>query len=189
MLFRSSVAALGFALDRAEAERLQEEALAGPLRQGLHRVRLDWSAQGGLSLRHAPLTQLPDGPVHLVWGEATVPRGRQLARHKTTERALYDQLVAQAEAQGAFDALLFSEDGWLLEGGRSNVLLRLPEGWVTPPVSDGVLPGVMRAQLLADPSGALRERSVHRDELHRVLAWRVCNALRGVLEAHPLPGA
>jgi para-aminobenzoate synthetase/4-amino-4-deoxychorismate lyase len=184
-----SVAALGFALDRAEAERLLQEALAGPLMSGRHRVRLDWSAQGGLSLRHAPLSELPGGPVRLAWAEPTVPRGRLLARHKITARAFYDQLVVQAEAQGAFDALLFSDDGWLLEGGRSNVLLRLPEGWVTPPVSDGLLPGVMRAQLLADPRWALQERSVHRDELHRVLAWRVCNALRGVLEAQPLPGA
>jgi branched-subunit amino acid aminotransferase/4-amino-4-deoxychorismate lyase len=83
-----SVAALGFALDRAEAERLLQEALAGPLMSGRHRVRLDWSAQGGLSLRHAPLSELPGGPVRLAWAEPTVPRGRLLARHKITARLL-----------------------------------------------------------------------------------------------------
>ncbi|MCA6217691.1 aminodeoxychorismate synthase component I [Ideonella sp. B7] len=182
-----SAARLGFPFAPAQAvETLQRVAqqLPGP---GPHRVRLDLAADGTLRVRHAPLAPLPPGPVRLAWGQTTVPRGRALAGLKTTDRALYDGLVAEAEAQGAFDALLFSTDGWLLEGGRSNILLRLDAGWVTPPVADGLLPGVMRAQLLADPAWALRERSIHRDELGAVREWRVCNALRGVLAAQLLP--
>ena len=76
--------------------------------------------------------------------------------------------------------LFFNEQGHLTEGGRSNVLLFLDGRWVTPPLSDGVLPGVMRTVLLKDPRYRLTEQSVRRDDLIRAEHLMLCNALRGV---------
>ena len=63
------------------------------------------------------------------------------------------------------------------------MLVQLDGRWYTPPLSSGLLPGVMRAALLADPAWAAEERCITRDDLARAEEIVVCNALRGVLRA------
>jgi para-aminobenzoate synthetase/4-amino-4-deoxychorismate lyase len=98
-------------------------------------------------------------------------------------RERYDRGWRAAEAQGAFDMLFFNTDGELTEGGRSNVFLRLDGRWYTPPLSSGVLPGVMRRVLLEDSAWNAQERRLTLADLHRAEEIIVCNALRGVLHA------
>ncbi|MFZ2988148.1 chorismate-binding protein [Ideonella sp.] len=187
-------ARLGFAFDPAAAESLLDERLAELDARQSHRLRLALRTDGQMQLSHAPLTPLvlsgpEDGTVGLVIADAALPEPRPLAGFKTTLRQHYDAAVRAAEAQGAFDSLLFSADGRLLEGGRSNVFVRLAGRWITPPLSDGVLPGVMRAAVLADPRWQASERTIWRQELASAEDWLVCNALRGALRASLLPAA
>ncbi|HJW57855.1 MAG TPA: aminotransferase class IV, partial [Burkholderiaceae bacterium] len=88
-----------------------------------------------------------------------------------------------AEAQGAFDMLFQNGDGELTEGGRSNVFVKLDGHWYTPPLSVGLLPGVMRAAMLADPAWNARERRLTADDLRQAEEIVLCNALRGALRA------
>jgi len=53
----------------------------------------------------------------------------------------------------------------------------------TPPLSSGLLPGVMRAVLLDDPAWNAVERPLTRDDLRRAEAVCACNALRGAMAA------
>jgi para-aminobenzoate synthetase/4-amino-4-deoxychorismate lyase len=119
----------------------------------------------------------------VIVSERNVAHADPLAAHKTTRRALYDDGVRAAEAAGAFDSLFFSDDGRLVEGGRSNVFLEIDGRWWTPPVADGALPGVMRSVLLHDPGWNAGERSLSRADLQRASGIVVCNALRGALPA------
>jgi para-aminobenzoate synthetase/4-amino-4-deoxychorismate lyase len=80
-------------------------------------------------------------------------------------------------------------DGRLIEGGRSSVFVKIDGQWLTPPVSDGALPGVMRACLLEDPAWRASERSLSVRDLQRAEAIVVCNALRGALPARWLHDA
>ncbi|HKX40225.1 MAG TPA: chorismate-binding protein, partial [Burkholderiaceae bacterium] len=178
-----SAQVLGFAFDRdVLLASLQAYALGMPPAV-VARLRLALAHDGQIHFTHAPLAPLPSGPVRLVVGEAALPVVRPLAAHKTTHRAVYDAGVRAAEGAGAFDALFFDTAGRLVEGGRSNVFVRLDGGWWTPPLSDGALPGVMRGVLLDDPAWAARERSLTREDLARAEAIVVCNALRGALVA------
>ncbi len=189
-----SAQALGFAFDEDTARRLLDEAaraLTGPTR-----LRLALTHDGRIDLRQVPLAPLPtarDGvlgaPVRLIVSPHRLPNTAPLAAFKTTLRAHYDAGVTAAEAQGAFDSLFVTQDGRLVEGGRSSVFLRLDGRWWTPPVSDGALPGVMRAQLLADPLVAAGERSLTLADLQRAEAIWVTNALRGVLRAELDPSS
>jgi len=144
---------------------------------------------GRLTLAHAQLAPLPDGNVTLLLSNVRLPNANPLAAHKTTLRAAYDDGVRAAEAAGAFDSLFFTADGRLVEGGRTSVFVELDGRWVTPPLADGALPGVMRGCLLADPVWAAAERSLSRHDLQRAEAIVVCNALRGVLPARLLQDA
>jgi len=178
-----SAARLGFACDEIEIrEAIQLEC--GRLTPGApQRLRLGLARSGRFDLIVQPLAPLPDGPVTLRLEPLPLPAARPLAGHKTTLREAYDAGIRAAEAEGAFDSLFFTPDGRLVEGGRSNVFVKLDGRWLTPPLADGALPGVMRALLLEDPAWAAEERSLTRTDLARAEALVVCNALRGVLPA------
>ena len=147
------------------------------------RLRLALAHDGTLQVTHAPLSPLPDGLVSLLVADQRLPDHNPLSAHKTTLRQHYDDGVRAAEHAGAFDSLFFTEDGRLVEGGRSSVFVQLGGRWFTPPLSDGALPGVMRAVVLEDPSWNAVERSLRLDELRDAEALMVCNALRGPLFA------
>jgi para-aminobenzoate synthetase/4-amino-4-deoxychorismate lyase len=121
--------------------------------------------------------------VRLVLAQEPLPAARPLAGHKTSARDVYDAGIRTAEAEGAFDMLFFDAQDRLVEGGRSNVFVRIGGRWFTPPPSDGALPGVMRGVLLDDPAWAACERSLTRADVLRADALMVCNALRGPLAA------
>lgn len=88
--------------------------------------------------------------------------------------------LALRRAAGAFEALLLNERGRLVEGTRSNVILALPDGLVTPPLADGCLPGTVRRRLLE--SGEIAERSLTPADLEAAARVLLANSLIGVLE-------
>ena len=177
-----SAATLGFACDIAAARALLVAAAREPA-AGARRLRLALAHGGRLALTQAPLAPLPEGELRLRIADEVVPEADPLAAHKTTRRKRYDAGVRAAEAEGAFDSLFFSEGGWLVEGGRSSVFVKLGGRWFTPPVTDGALPGVMRSLLLDDAGFGARERRLTRADLAAAEALLVCNALRGALPA------
>jgi para-aminobenzoate synthetase / 4-amino-4-deoxychorismate lyase len=118
-------------------------------------------------------------PVRLLLAERKMAANNVFLRHKTTVRAEYDASWRQAESQGAFDTLFYDGDGYITEGGRSNVLLQIDDAWYTPALAQGVLPGVMRANLMQE-LGA-QERALTLADLRGAQQVLVCNALRGAL--------
>jgi len=148
----------------------------------LHRLRLAVAHGGELTVQAGPLAPLNE-PVLLVLANETTHSGDVFLRHKTSVRSRYDAAWRAAEAQGAFDALFFNERGELTEGGRSNVFLRFGSAWYTPPLSSGLLPGVMRGILLQAPAWNASERVITREMLAAADDIVVCNALRGPLRA------
>ncbi|GAA0750155.1 aminodeoxychorismate synthase component I [Ideonella azotifigens] len=176
-----SARVFGFAFEREAV--LQKLLAFEPEATGETRLRLALAHGGRISLTHAPLAPLPAGPVRLLLGGDTLPEADALAAHKTTRRQHYDAGVRTAESAGAFDTLFFSRAGRLVEGGRSNVFVRIDGRWWTPPITDGALPGVMRGVLLDDPAWNAQLRSLTRADLAQAERIVVCNALRGALPA------
>ena len=154
-------------------------AMLGP---GAYRLRLALSASGAFAVQHAPLKPLQEPVGLLLAGDATSASDLFL-RHKTSVRERYDDAWRAAEADGCFDMLFFNERGELTEGGHSNVFIKLDGQWVTPPLSSGLLPGVMRGVMLQDPAWNARQGVITREMLAAAQEIVVCNALRGPLKA------
>jgi para-aminobenzoate synthetase/4-amino-4-deoxychorismate lyase len=193
-----SAADLGFLHEPELIEASLDQALstlAADARPGqAWRVRVALSVHGQVHTTQVPLTALPAGDVPgvtVICHPQRLPKVNPLSGHKTTQRAHYDAAIRQAEAVGAFDALFFTEDGRLAEGARTSVFVRLEGQWFTPPLCDGALPGVCRAQVLREGIEGQRvlERSLSGDDLQRAQALRVGNALRGLLPARLLVGS
>jgi para-aminobenzoate synthetase/4-amino-4-deoxychorismate lyase len=179
---QASSAYFGYPFDAMLARAEVEDACAG-LEDGVpHRLRLTLQANGGTAVQTAPLAPL-QAPVRLLLSDQPMRSTDLFVRHKTSIRSRYDAAWRAAEQQGAFDTLFFNERGELTEGGRCNVFVRIGGRWYTPPLSSGVLPGVMRAVLLADPAWDAIEVPITREALVRAQEIVVCNALRGALRA------
>jgi len=176
-----SAAALGFACD-VEAARHTLFDLAHSLApQVPMRVRLDLEADGRLRLQHAPLDALPER-CSVVLSSEILDEADMLLQHKTSRRARYDTALRAAIARGHFDALFFNRAGELCEGARSNVFIERSGRLFTPPVRCGLLPGVMREQLMAD--GRVEETVLTRHDLETAEALYMANALRGLVRVH-----
>jgi para-aminobenzoate synthetase/4-amino-4-deoxychorismate lyase len=147
-----------------------------------HRLRLALQPDGEIVVHTAPLAPI-EGPVEVLLSDEPVDSTALFARHKTNIRSRYDAAWKAADSVGAFDTLFFNEHGELAEGGRSSVFVRVGGRWYTPPLSSGVLPGVMRGVMLDDPAWNAIECPISRETLERAQEIVVCNALRGPLRA------
>jgi len=144
------------------------------------RLRLLLRADGQFELSCQPLVAQGDNPV-VILAATRLHIPDIWLQHKTTHRPLYDQVTLWLQAHPEyFDCLFFNRHDQLCEGSRSNVYLLLDGHWYTPPLSCGVLPGIMRETLLE--SGQVRERILTRNDLAAAQGVRVSNAVRGWLD-------
>lgn len=180
-LQRSS-AYFGFEYDEDALLRKLTEHASGLSTNGAHRLRLSLSADGAASVTSVPLVALPL-PVKVFFSDTPTEKNDLFLRHKTTQRSRYDQGWKLAEQHGAFDMLFFNHADELTEGGRSNVFLKIGGCWYTPPLTSGVLPGVMRSVILNDPTWNASERVLTRADLCMAEKVMICNALRGPMMA------
>ena len=174
----ASSAAFGIRYDEQAARDAIVEALTRATPAPSHRVRLTLGA--ALNVTAAPLV---GAPLQTVWlcPEPLLEAGGPLCRHKTTDRAHYERPFAQAQARGAGDALLVNARGEVVEGSRTSVWVQRGGALLTPPLSVGGLPGVMRAHLLETrPDTA--EAHLTSADLRSAEALYVSNALRGLVE-------
>ena len=117
----------------------------------------------------------PDGaPVSLEVDFDPVSAADARLFHKTTDRDTYTMRQARHDSD---DVLLMNEDGHITETSIANVAFRFRGRWTTPPVDDGLLPGVMRQRLLE--AGDLVEASVTVPEALEAEAVAVFNSVRG----------
>jgi para-aminobenzoate synthetase/4-amino-4-deoxychorismate lyase len=171
----------GFVFDAQHIHRSIDETCA-KLADGAHRFRLALKANGEVTIQTAPLTAL-SLPVKVQLAAHVTDADDLFLHHKSTIRTAYDIGWRAAEAQGGFDQLFFNNRGELTEGGRSTVFVKLNGRWITPPLSAGVLPGIMRAVLLEDAQWNPQEKTLTMDDLRNAEEIFMCNALRGVLPA------
>ena len=98
---------------------------------------------------------------------------------KSTHRAVYDAARAGLPS-GMDEAIFLNERGEVCDGSITTVFFDAGQGLCTPPGICGLLPGVLRAEMLA--AGTVREAMLHAADLGRVQLW-VGNSLRGLIPA------
>jgi len=173
-----------FDLNRAKS--LIQEACSPLDKKSIYRLRLDLSAEGLLSVKTALIQDLQPGPIlwasDLLATDTTMLSTDQLLGHKVTRRKLYDQAWLAAEKLGSFDALFINEQGFVTEGGRSNVFIKKGGQWLTPPLVSGCLPGVMRSVVLSDTKYQAVEQNITRADVLSAEEVIFTNALRGIVQ-------
>lgn len=163
-----SAAALGWA-EPADLRELLGGLPAQPLRL---RVTLDGA--GLLALERALLP-----PAKTEWrvGLASdrLTSTDPWLQHKTTRRGVYDAARASL-AEGLDEVIFLNERGEVCEGTITTVFFDKGQGMRTPPLTCGVLPGVLRAEM------AVGEEVLLAEDLPKTRLW-LGNALRGLFPA------
>ena len=80
------------------------------------------------------------------------------------------------------EPILFNELGEITESSIANVVYKFGDDWFTPPVESGLLPGILRGELLEQ--GKVKQRKLLTDELAEVSEIQLVNDLRGWRRAH-----
>ncbi len=155
-----------------------DQALETVPRDVVRRVRLTVDLSGAVALACPELPATPTGWRVALAGDVVGSTDPWLGV-KTTRRALYDN--ARAALPEGVDELLFcNETGALAEGTITNLFVETRDGLATPPFSAGVLPGVLRAELIA--SGWAYENELRPADLDGARIF-MGNSLRGLIPA------
>ncbi|MBL8398405.1 MAG: aminodeoxychorismate synthase component I [Candidatus Accumulibacter sp.] len=176
---RSSADALGFVCDLpAIVAALHRQADSRP--QGVFRVRLTLTHAGEHRLLAEPFLPPSDRAWRVVLAQHLLDADNYLLRHKTTARAAYERaLAAVAGRPEVFDVIFLNARGEVCEGARSNLFVEREGRLLTPPLSCGLLPGVLRQSLL--DAGRASEQVLWPTDLRAGGQVFVGNALRGLL--------
>jgi branched-chain amino acid aminotransferase len=174
-------------IDVLRANKLCDAALRLTLTRGVgaRGIAPPENPQPTLLITTAPLPPLPK-PARLVI--ATVTRRNEyspLARIKSLN--YLDNILARQEAtsRDAGDAILLNTKGLAAEATSANIFIVKQGRILTPPVTDGVLPGVMRAFVLAQ--GEAREQSLSPEDIATADEVFLTNSL-GIRQAVSLDG-
>lgn len=178
---QDSAAELGIGFDRHEA-RNQIHALCFDL-DAPACVRLMVSRRGALVLEARPLPAAWPDPAGAILLPLPVEPGDWRLRHKTSDRGFYEDARRVAANAGGEEALFVRDDGLVTEGTITNVFVERDGLLLTPPTSLGLLPGVLRTQLLAE--GRARQGTLTLADLEN--GFLLGNALRGLMPARLLP--
>jgi|APFre7841882630_1041343.scaffolds.fasta_scaffold27002_2 4-amino-4-deoxychorismate lyase len=173
---------LGFAFDKTEIAEALAQSVDAPPGPCL-RVRLVASKDGRLETSVVAIEAIAP---ETVWRVARARRrfssSDPLLRHKTTRRDLYESELAEAQARvGADEVLFLNERDEVCEGARCNVFLAREGVLLTPPLSSGLLPGTLRAQLLE--SGRAREYILRVEDFANGPEFYMGNSVRGLVRA------
>ncbi|ABR89131.1 para-aminobenzoate synthetase component I [Janthinobacterium sp. Marseille] len=177
-----SAAYFNFAFDEHKIRTALNTTCAALVDETEYRLRFALKQDGSHAIQTAALTALAE-PVKIMLATQAMDADDLFLRHKSTIRTAYDLAWRTAEQQGAFDQLFCNTQGQVTEGGRSTLFVKLQGKWYTPPLSSGLLPGVMRAVVLEDPAWDAQEAILTLEDVRNAEQIYVCNALRGMVPA------
>nr|WP_170935470.1 aminodeoxychorismate synthase component I [Sphingopyxis indica] len=177
---KASAAALGFAFDRHGARNSLQSATFR-LRHAA-RVRMRLAPSGALAVEVSPLPRLAELPVPVAVCPAPMAADDFRLTHKTSLRAVYD---AAREERGTPEVVFVDEPGFVTEGSWSNIFVEREGLLLTPPLALGLLPGVLRAELIE--KGRAVESHLRVADLAD--GFFIGNSLRGLVPARLAGGA
>lgn len=168
-----TAARMGWVCDTGAARAALLSGRSGPAR-----LRLTLDALGRIEVAEGPLAAIP-APWRLRLANERLDASDPWLGVKSTRRALYD--TVRAELMRGVDEVIFANaDGEICEGTITNLFFDLGAGLCTPPLTSGLLPGVLREEMLE--TGQVREAVLMLADLPDARLW-VGNSLRGMIRA------
>lgn len=161
---------------RLPGEELVRDAIALLLASEPHptgMLRLSFDVTGDWAAAHLAYAETTFPAKLGSFADATGTEGMPVKSYPYNHRLA---ILEHARANGFDEALVINSDAKICEGSVTNVLLRIAGRWCTPPLSDGVLPGVMRALVVENCDVIVR--SIAAAEINEIESAFLLSSLR-----------
>lgn len=145
-----------------------------PEKNGIMRILL--SKNGNYEIQYLPYSRTPIN--HIEISDIILDSTNELLRYKTTLKPWYEKSYERIRREEVYDEIFFNERGELCEGARTNILLEIDGKFYTPPLSSGLLNGVLRQNLL--DSGVCVEKILYKKDLLEADNIYCINSVRGI---------
>lgn len=172
---------LGFKFSKTKIMRALNSAVDNL--SGAQKIRLVLSKDGMVTVETAALQLAnPDDLLPVTLSKNPLSSADILLAHKTTRRDFIEGELSRLNTDtNCTEVLFFNERGELCEGSYTNVFIRKDGQMLTPPLSCGLLPGVLRQALIE--SGAVREQILTLDKVQNADEIYIGNSVRGLMPA------
>ncbi|KIY50440.1 D-aminoacid aminotransferase-like PLP-dependent enzyme [Fistulina hepatica ATCC 64428] len=181
--WRTAQASLSYPSFKAACDAVVAEQRSNPGSPVALKLRITLSREGELHVTASPVAPLTSDPTHAALLKVTDnPRlfGKVLdlridtqssstsslfTSTKTTYRPVYDAARVRACIQDGenMDVLMYNERGDITETSICNIAFSRGGRWVTPPLSSGCVPGVLRRWLVEQ--GRVTQAPVRKDDV------------------------
>lgn len=129
-----------------------------------------------MSIQVKPYDDPEEMPVRVALRPLPVDPADFRLRYKTTDRRFLDQARG---AEGSWETVFVDPDGQLTEGSRTSLFVEREGKLLTPPLSRGLMPGLLRAKLIEE--GRAEEAELVPADLEG--DFYVGNIVRGLIPA------
>lgn len=171
---RNSAADLDFKFDRHAARNELQAATFGRKQRAM--VRLLLSRSGAMAIQVKPYDDPTDLPVLVAVRPLPVEPDDFRLRYKTTDRRFLDHARLQEDA---YETIFVDQEGMLTEGSRTSLFVERDGRLLTPPLSRGLMPGILRAKLIEE--GRAEEAELTPADLEA--GFFIGNVVRGLIPA------
>ncbi|MGI0496512.1 aminodeoxychorismate synthase component I [Limnospira platensis] len=140
-----------------------------------YRVRLLVDRQGVLNCEISAIEKYPPNrQIYLGLSPTPINSQNPFLYHKTTNRSIYE--TARNSRPDCDDVILWNERGEVTETTIANLIIKINDDWLTPPVTSGLLPGTFRGSLLKQ--GKIKEAIIDIETLQKSEDIYIINSVR-----------
>ena len=145
-----------------------------PEKNGIMRILL--SRDSSYEIQYLPYSRTAVNRIEI--SDIVLDSTNELLRYKTTLKPWYEKSYERIRREEVYDEIFFNEREELCEGARTNILLEIDGKFYTPPLSSGLLNGVLRQNLL--DSGVCVEKILYKKDLLEADNIYCINSVRGI---------
>jgi branched-chain amino acid aminotransferase len=141
----SSARQLGFSIADEEEIRRAVSLLCETEGTPYGMLRLSFGIDGNWAAVHLPYVLNNQPATVMTFKKQIAFSGQPLKSYPYSHRL---DILNSAKESGFDEAVIINDRNKVCEGSVTNLLVNLDGKWITPPISDGVLPGIMRALVI-----------------------------------------
>jgi len=142
---------------------------------GIKKVRLSVKQNGEYEIKISDIDTILTNKV--VISDIIIDSCDIFLQHKTSRRNIYN---TEYQKYNVYDVIFINNLGFISEASRHNIFIKKDNQWVTPPLSAGILPGIIR-QIFIETTPVL-EKNITLDELKNADEVWLSNSIRGLIK-------
>ena len=169
----NSALRINLRLPGEELLRSSIEQLLVSEKYGLGALRLSFDHDGNWAAVHNPYEEKFKPAKLVTYQSSLISDGVPIKSYPYKHRL---DILKEVGQRGFDEAIVVNGDSKICEGAVTNLLFLIGKQWCTTPLSDGVLPGIMRALVIENFK--VQVRSIEIDELSNVKSGFLLSSLR-----------